>query len=290
MNVIRTVKELTSVTKELKQKQHSIGFVPTMGFLHEGHTTLMNESKKYADILIASIFVNPLQFGPDEDFERYPRNEERDLQIAEAHGVDYLFMPTVEEMYPDRATVTVTVQNRADVLCGRSRTGHFDGVATVLTKLFHLTKADFAFFGLKDAQQVAVVKGLVDDFNFDTTIIAVPTVREKDGLAKSSRNVYLSEQERNEAVHLNQSLQIGKQLIIDGERNTDMIREKVKKYIYANTSGQIDYVEVLAFPSLTEAAPINQQIIIAVAVQFSKARLIDNVIVDQQGSLPKASV
>ncbi|UOQ85857.1 pantoate--beta-alanine ligase [Gracilibacillus salinarum] len=290
MKVIRTVNELTSITKELKQQQQSIGFVPTMGFLHEGHTTLMDESKKYAEVLIASIFVNPLQFGPNEDFERYPRNEERDLEMAEAHGVDYLFLPTVEEMYPVRSTVTVSVHNRTDVLCGRSRPGHFDGVATVLTKLFHLTKADFAFFGLKDAQQVAVVEGLVDDFNFDTTIIAVPTVREIDGLAKSSRNVYLSEQERDEAVHLYKSLQVGKQLIIDGERNTDMIREKVKNYIYANTSGRIDYVEILAFPSLTETEQLNQQVIIALAVQFSKARLIDNVIVDLQRTLPKASV
>ncbi|MGN8647050.1 pantoate--beta-alanine ligase [Gracilibacillus sp. HCP3S3_G5_1] len=290
MKIVRTVNELVSITNTLKENNNTIGFVPTMGYLHEGHTTLMDESKKYVDVLIASIFVNPLQFGPDEDFERYPRDAERDQKIAEEHRVDILFMPPVEEMYPQEATVTIQVKKRTDVLCGNSRPGHFDGVATVLTKLFHMTKADFAFFGLKDAQQVAVVKGLIDDFNFSTKLIAVPTVREADGLAKSSRNVYLSKQEREEANHLYKALKFGQQLIIDGEKNPVMIIEKVKKYIEAHTNGEIDYVDLLSFPTLKKVDYIDQQIIIAVAVQFTKARLIDNIIVSENGTVPKAIV
>ncbi|WP_208591044.1 pantoate--beta-alanine ligase [Gracilibacillus suaedae] len=290
MKIVRTVNELIAITDRLKQDHKTIGFVPTMGYLHEGHTTLMDKSKNYADVLIASIFVNPLQFGPDEDFERYPRNEERDQKIAEQHNVDILFLPTVEGMYPQDATIKLHVKRRTDVLCGKSRPGHFDGVATVLTKLFHLTKADFVFLGLKDAQQVAVVKGLIDDLNFPIKLIAVPTVREADGLAKSSRNVYLSERERKEATHLHQALRTGQQLIIDGEKNPVMIIEEVKKYLDRETNGKIDYVDLLSFPSLKQIDIIDQQIIIAVAVQFTKARLIDNLIISETGTVPKAIV
>ncbi|SFL85515.1 pantothenate synthetase [Gracilibacillus orientalis] len=290
MKIVRTVNELASITDTLKKDNRTIGFVPTMGYLHEGHTTLMDESKSYADILIASIFVNPLQFGPGEDFERYPRDEERDQKIAKQHSVDILFMPTVDDMYPQESTVNVDVKRRTDVLCGKSRPGHFNGVATVLTKLFHITKADFAFFGLKDAQQVAVVKGLIDDFNFSTKLIAVQTIRESDGLARSSRNVYLSDQERDEAVHLHKALRTGQQLIIDGAKNPVMIIEKVKKYIETHTNGQIDYVDLLSFPSLDKIDTVNQQVIIAVAVQFTKARLIDNIIISENGIVPKAIV
>ncbi|QGH34769.1 pantoate--beta-alanine ligase [Gracilibacillus salitolerans] len=290
MKIVRTVNELVSITDTLKNDNKTIGFIPTMGYLHEGHTTLMDEGKKDADVLIASIFVNPLQFGPGEDFERYPRDEERDQKVSEQHGVDILFIPTVDEMYPQESTVKLHVNKRTDVLCGKSRPGHFDGVVTVLTKLFHITKADFAYFGLKDAQQVAVVKGLIDDLNFSTKLIAVPTVRETDGLAKSSRNVYLSDQERVEAVHLHKALRRGQQLIIDGEKNPVMIIEKVKKYIETYTNGQIDYVDLLSFPSLKLMETIDQQIIIAVAVQFRKARLIDNIIISENGTVPKAIV
>ncbi len=290
MKIVRTVKELVSITDTLKNDNKTIGFIPTMGYLHEGHTTLMDEGKKDADVLIASIFVNPLQFGPGEDFERYPRDEERDQKVSEQHGVDILFIPTVDEMYPQESTVKLHVNKRTDVLCGKSRPGHFDGVVTVLTKLFHITKADFAYFGLKDAQQVAVVKGLIDDLNFSTKLIAVPTVRETDGLAKSSRNVYLSDQERVEAVHLHKALCRGQQLIIDGEKNPVMIIEKVKKNIETYTNGQIDYVDLLSFPSLKLMETIDQQIIIAVAVQFRKARLIDNIIISENGTVPKAIV
>ncbi|GAE91393.1 pantoate-beta-alanine ligase [Gracilibacillus boraciitolerans JCM 21714] len=267
-------------------EQKTIGFVPTMGYLHEGHTRLMEESKKYADILIVSIFVNPLQFGPNEDFDRYPRDEQRDQAIAEKHEVDYLFIPTVKEMYSGKEIVTINVKDRTDVLCGKSRPNHFDGVATVLTKLFHLTQADFAFFGLKDAQQVAIVKGLIDDFNFSVKLIAVATVREDDGLAKSSRNIYLTKNERHEAAFLSKALLEGQKLMIDGEKNPDMIIEKVKKYIVEHTNGTIDYVDLLSFPTLSTVEVIDQPIIIAIAVQFKKARLIDNIIMNTDGTVP----
>ncbi len=290
MKVIRTIKELSQITALLKSQNRKIGFVPTMGYLHEGHTTLMEESKKYADVLIVSIFVNPLQFGPNEDYSRYPRDEDRDQSIAIKHGVDYLFMPSSEEMYPGEEIITLHVIDRTEVLCGKSRPGHFDGVTTVLTKLFHLTKADYAFFGLKDAQQVAVVKGLIETFNFPTKLIAIPTVREEDGLAKSSRNIYLTEGEREEAVYLHKALKEGQKLVIDGNKNPVMIKEKVKQYLEHHTNGVIDYVDILSFPALHAVEMIDQQIIIAVAVQFSKARLIDNIIVDTSGRVPRAIV
>lgn len=289
MEIIRTISEMEEITSGLKRKDKTISFVPTMGYLHEGHTSLMDKGKEYADILITSIFVNPLQFGPDEDFERYPRNEKQDQLIAQKHGVDYLFMPTAEEMYPGNHIVSLHVKKRTDVLCGKSRPGHFDGVVTVLTKLFHITKADFVFFGLKDAQQAAVVQGLIDDFNFPVKLVAGPTVREEDGLAKSSRNVYLTKEERQEAIHLYKSLQFGQQLIIDGENNPVMIKEKVENYLQQKITGLIDYVEVLTFPGLEKMDKINQQLIIAIAVQYANARLIDNIIIKPNGAVPHIS-
>lgn len=290
MKIIRTVAEMEQITSQMKRHNRSISFVPTMGYLHEGHISLMDKGKDYTDILITSIFVNPLQFGPNEDFERYPRDEERDQAIAKKYGVDYLFMPSVEEMYPGNNILSLQVRKRTDVLCGKSRPGHFDGVVTVLTKLFHITKADFVFFGLKDAQQVAVVQGLIDDFNFPVQLVAVPTVREQDGLAKSSRNVYLTNEERQEAIHLYKSLQLGQQLIIDGENNPVMIKGKVENYLKQNITGAIDYVEVLTFPELANMDRINQQIIIAIAVQYTNARLIDNIIIKANGTVLHTSV
>ena len=199
MKVITTIKELQQVIQRTKKQQNTIGFVPTMGFLHEGHCALLKQARNENDIVVLSIFVNPLQFGPTEDLDRYPRDFDQDQKVAEKIGVDYLFHPSVSEMYPYEPSVTLTVNRRTDVLCGASRPGHFDGVATVLTKLFHIVQPDKVYFGKKDAQQVAVVHGLVTDFNFPLEIIAVDTVREEDGLAKSSRNVYLTAQERVQA-------------------------------------------------------------------------------------------
>ncbi|EDL63380.1 pantoate--beta-alanine ligase [Bacillus sp. SG-1] len=261
-----------------KRKGRKIGFVPTMGFLHEGHLTLAEQARKENDIVVMSIFVNPLQFGPNEDFESYPRNSERDSELAEASGVDVLFLPEAEEMYSG-SSVTMHVTERTDVLCGRKREGHFDGVVTVVSKLFNIVGPDKAYFGLKDAQQVAVIEGLVRDLNFPVTIVRVPTVRETDGLAKSSRNVYLSEEERAEAPVLYSSLKDAEILIAEGESDPERIISHIKNRIREETNGVVDYIEIYSFPELREITRLQGEVIIALAVKFQKARLIDNIII-----------
>ena len=228
-----------------------------MGFLHEGHRALLKQARKENDIVVLSIFVNPLQFGPTEDLDRYPRDFDQDQKVAEEEGVDYLFHPSVSEMYPYEPSVTLTVNKRTDVLCGASRPGHFDGVATVLTKLFHIVQPDKVYFGKKDAQQVAVVDGLVTDFNFPLEIITVDTVREEDGLAKSSRNVYLTAQERVQAPILYQSLQKAVGMIHDGETDPDRIISSIEDMIKTETSGEIDYISILSYPQLEKVGSNN---------------------------------
>ena len=283
MKVITTIKELQQVIQRTKKQQNTIGFVPTMGFLHEGHCALLKQARNENDIVVLSIFVNPLQFGPTEDLDRYPRDFDQDQKVAEKIGVDYLFHPSVSEMYPYEPSVTLTVNNRTDVLCGASRPGHFDGVATVLTKLFHIVQPDKVYFGKKDAQQVAVVHGLVTDFNFPLEIITVDTVREEDGLAKSSRNVYLTAQERVQAPILYQSLQKAVGMIHDGETVPDRLISSIEDMIRTETSGEIDYISILSYPQLEKVEQITENdIIIAIAVKFSKARLIDNIILTRK--------
>lgn len=281
MKIIRSVQ---TMMKEVANVNKKIGFVPTMGFLHEGHLSLVKEAKQENDIVVMSIFVNPLQFGPNEDFEQYPRDEQQDAEVAEQHGVDILFLPTVDDMYPKEMGIKMTINQGTDVLCGRSRPGHFDGVITVLTKLFHIVQPNNAYFGLKDAQQFAVVNTLVTQLDFPVQLVGLPTVREGDGLAKSSRNVYLSEIERKEATSLYSGLKLGQKLIVDGIKNPATIITEVKKFISNNTSGKIDYIELLSFPNLKSITTINQQVILAVAVKFSNARLIDNIILNEEGS------
>ncbi|PGT87429.1 MULTISPECIES: pantoate--beta-alanine ligase [Bacillaceae] len=280
MNIVSTIQELRNEIRLFKQENLTIGFVPTMGYLHEGHLKLLEEARKENDIVVLSIFVNPLQFGPNEDFDSYPRNAERDQELAEQAGVDLIFTPPVKEMYPDETAYTVIVKKRIDVLCGRSRTGHFDGVATVLTKLFNMVQPDRAYFGMKDAQQVAVIDGLISEFNFPIDLVAVPTIREEDGLAKSSRNVNLNDRERNEATALYKSLCEAKELILNGERSKQKVIELVTSIISANTSGKIDYIEILNYPKLEEIEVLHGNIIIAVAVKFTNARLIDNITIE----------
>lgn len=280
MIVVQTKKDLKEKLTIFKQNQQTIGFVPTMGFLHEGHVKLLEEAKKENDIVVLSIFVNPLQFGPNEDLDSYPRDVERDEKFAKLAGVDVIFRPQVEEMYPDEPSYTVLVHNRVDVLCGKSRKGHFDGVATVLTKLFNLVQPNRAYFGMKDAQQVAVIEGLIEEFHFPIELVSVPTVREEDGLAKSSRNVYLSEDERQQAIVLFKSLSKAKETILNGERNKQSVVDLVRKTIESESSGVIDYVEVLSYPHLKEIEVISGKIIIAVAVKFTNARLIDNITIE----------
>ncbi|MCF6795249.1 pantoate--beta-alanine ligase [Priestia megaterium] len=283
MKVITTIKDMQQEMKKEKQLGRSIGFVPTMGYLHEGHATLLGAARTENEVVVLSIFVNPTQFGPNEDFDTYPRDFERDERVAKEANVDYLFYPSVEEMYKSSRSVAITVTDRVDVLCGQKRPGHFDGVATVLTKLFHIVTPDRAYFGKKDAQQVAVVDGLIEDFNFPVELRAVDTVREADGLAKSSRNVYLTDKEREEAPVLFKSLQSALQLLESGEKHVEIIKQAIRKEIEQYTSGKVDYIEVYTYPGLKTIKQAAGKIIIALAVQFSKARLIDNVIVDVQG-------
>lgn len=280
MKIISTITEMQQQMQKLKSEGNSIGYVPTMGFLHEGHMSLMKRARKENEVVVLSIFVNPLQFGPNEDLDAYPRDFERDHRIAESEGVDYIFYPSAEEMYPNNASVKVSVVDRTNVLCGKSRPGHFDGVATVLIKLFNIVQPTRAYFGLKDAQQVAVVEGLVQDFNFPIELIPVDTVREEDGLAKSSRNVYLNEQEREQAPELNRSLLLAKAAVESGERNPAKLSEMMKNHINENTTGIVDYIEIYSYPELQSLKELTGRIIIAMAVKFSKARLIDNIILN----------
>lgn len=283
MIIIRDVNEMQAYRQKLCGKQ--IGFVPTMGAFHEGHLSLMETAKLENDFVITSIFVNPLQFGPNEDYDTYPRNEEQDIQMAEKTGVDLIFIPTIETMYPNEMSISMEPVKRGNVLCGRTRPGHFNGVLTVLTKLFHMTVPNRTYFGMKDAQQLAIVDALITDFNFPIQLRGVQTVRESDGLAKSSRNIFLSKEERKESVYLYQALKAGQKLVVDGENNPAIIVNEVEQIIKHNTSGIIDYVELLSYPKLENVSIINQPVILAVAVRFKNTRLIDNVIFHHNGDI-----
>ncbi|MGJ1068023.1 pantoate--beta-alanine ligase [Staphylococcus warneri] len=277
--VITTVSEMQSIAKEYKRHGQTIGFVPTMGALHEGHLKMMELSSEFNDITVVSIFVNPLQFGPNEDFDAYPRQINKDVEMMEEIDVDYVFYPSVEEMYPDELGVTLKVGKLAHVLEGAQRPRHFEGVVTVVNKLFNIISPDYAYFGKKDAQQLAIVEKMVKDFNHPIEIIGVDIVREKDGLAKSSRNVYLTEEERQEAVHLSKSLKLARDLYNNGERNSSVIIDEITQYLLDYTSGQVDEVAIYSYPELEEQSKIQGQIFISLAVKFSKARLIDNIII-----------
>lgn len=277
MQVITTIETMQKTALSLRAEGKTIGFVPTMGYLHEGHQALLKRARQENDIVILSVFVNPLQFGPNEDFDTYPRDKERDEQVARNANVDYVFYPSVNEMYPEPLSTNITVTARTNVLCGRKRPGHFDGVATVLIKLFHITMPHNAYFGLKDAQQVAVIRGFVADYNIPVTINPVEIVREEDGLAKSSRNTFLSSEERKDAPHLNKSLQLARKAIDEGERSPQVIISLISKYLQDHTQGEVDYVELYAYPSLTEVKTIQGSMLIAIAVKFPHARLIDNI-------------
>lgn len=278
MKVITAINEMQQIMIQEKMSGKTIGFVPTMGFLHEGHLTLIDQAREETDVVVLSIFVNPLQFGPTEDLGSYPRDFDRDSALAEKHLVDYIFYPTVEEMYPSKLSVTVSAMDRTEVLCGQSRPGHFDGVVTVVTKLFNIVQPTKAYFGKKDAQQLAIVEGLVNDFHFPIKIVPVDIVRETDGLAKSSRNVYLTSEEREQAPILYKSLLAAKAMIEEGERSTQQIISSVRAIISEGSSGIIDYIEIYSYPNLKEIEVLEGKIIVALAVKFSKARLIDNLI------------
>ncbi|SHH16582.1 pantoate--beta-alanine ligase [Virgibacillus chiguensis] len=282
MRTITLKQEMYLWAKQVKTAGHSIGFVPTMGFLHEGHLALVEEAKRDNDYVIMSIFVNPLQFGQGEDYTTYPRDEKRDKKLAEEAGVDILFMPSVDDMYKHKKSIKLMVTEKTDKLCGATRPGHFDGVVTVLTKLFHLTTPNRAYFGLKDVQQFAIVTALVEEFDFPVEIVPVDTVREPSGLAISSRNVKLTREDKQKAPALFNSLLLGKKLIIEGETDANVIIKTVRHYLdqQLGENVEVDYVEILTFPYLEDLSEVNGKVVIAVAVRFFTARLIDNIIVD----------
>lgn len=277
--IITSIKEMRQLTNELQLQGKTIGFVPTMGALHDGHLKMMAQSADENDVTVISVFVNPLQFGPNEDLTSYPRDIDADAIKAQSVNVDYIFHPSEKEMYPQNPTIEVKAGRLATVLEGAERPGHFDGVVTVVNKLFNIVRPNKAYFGKKDAQQLAIVEKMVDDFNHPIKIIAVDIVREEDGLAKSSRNIYLTEQERSEAAHLFQSLCLAQTMYEQGERESKKLIEKTREYIEQHTSGNIETVAIYSYPQLIKQEKINGKIFISLAVKFSKARLIDNIII-----------
>lgn len=282
MEIVRTINELQMLLDRNKRQSRTVGFVATMGFLHEGHLALVERARNENDIVVMSIFVNPAQFGPGEDFDAYPRDEEKDSKLAEGSGVDILFLPDRAEMYPTDGGIQLLPGSQAKVLCGASRPGHFDGVLKVVLKLFNIVDPDRSYFGMKDAQQLAIIETFVHDFNLRTTIERVSIIREADGLAKSSRNVNLSETERLQAPIIQQALIIGKTLF-HKEVPVEEIERQVAEHITRNSSGIIDYVSLLSYPSLTPYTETTEESILACAVKFEKTRLIDNIIMLTKG-------
>ena len=276
MKIITRVDELREACKAAKAKG-SVGLVPTMGALHEGHGSLIKKCREENDTVVVSVFVNPLQFAPGEDYEEYPRDIEKDGAFCESLGADIVFHPEPEEMYPENFGFRVTPpESMTHILCGITRPIHFTGVATVLTKLFHLVAPDRAYFGQKDVQQVAIVEAMVRDLNMDLAIVPCPIVREVDGLAKSSRNRYLNDDERKAAVVLSRSIKMAKAMVREGERNVAALLDAVTKEIEAEPLAKIDYVEILRFPHFERDAELVEDSFIAMAVYIGSTRLIDN--------------
>ncbi|MFQ6082931.1 MAG: pantoate--beta-alanine ligase [Candidatus Aminicenantia bacterium] len=280
MITIERIEKIKSIIKDLKKQGKVIGFVPTMGFLHEGHLSLVRESVKKADITVVSIFVNPTQFGPQEDFRRYPRDIERDKKTLEEEKVDYLFCPSVNKMYPEGYKTYVETKDLQDKLCGHSRFGHFRGVCTVVLKLFNIVQPDIAFFGQKDAQQAIIIKRMAEDLNLDVKIDVLPIIREEDGLALSSRNTYLNLEERKAATILYRSLTAAEEMIREGEKSSEKIISKMRSMIETEPFARIDYVEIVDLEELNSLKEIKNKALIALAVFIGKTRLIDNMIVD----------
>lgn len=282
MEIVNRIQRMKEVIKDIKKDNKTIGFVPTMGCLHQGHLSLVREARRMSDYVIVSIFVNPKQFGPNEDYEKYPRNITKDAEILSQENVDYVFYPAVEEMYPENYRTYVIVEDLSDKLCGRSRPGHFKGVATIVLKLLNIIQPNFAFFGQKDAQQSIIIKRMIRDLNLDTEIIILPIVREPDGLAMSSRNLYLNPEERKAATILFKSLQAAKELIKDGEKKASKIIERIKKIIADEPLAKIDYIEIVDLENLNPMKSLDKPALIAIAVYIGETRLIDNIIVREE--------
>lgn len=278
MKIVTKPEEMQLLASQLRKDGKTIGAVPTMGFFHEGHLSLMREARRRCDVVFISIFVNPAQFGEGEDFEDYPRDLDQDVRLAEQVGVDYIFHPTAEDMYPSGYSTFVEVEGLTKVLCGASRPTHFRGVTTIVAKLFNLLQPHQAFFGQKDAQQTIVIKRMVRDLNMDVEIVVMPTVREVDGLALSSRNEYLSPEERKEAISLCQALKKAEEMVASGEVRTGPIIDVMRGLINQGKYVNIDYISAVDINTLSEVEEVVGPTLIALAVWVGKTRLIDNIV------------
>ena len=274
--LVKEIKELRTLIKSWKREGFTVGFVPTMGALHEGHESLIKKAVAENDKVVVSVFVNPTQFGPNEDYDSYPRDINKDLALCLNAGAALVFNPEPSEMYFDNKSTSVSVSNLTSVLCGAKRPGHFDGVCLVVSKLLNIVTPDKSYFGEKDAQQVAVLRRMVRDLNIDVEIVACPIIREEDGLAKSSRNTYLSKDERKAALVLSKSLELAKDSLKNGERNAIKLKEVIKAELNKESLAKIDYVEIVDSDSLENVELIEKSVLIPIAVYIGKTRLIDN--------------
>lgn len=276
MKIVTTIQEAKEQIKEWKDQGLSVGLVPSMGYLHEGHASLMKAAVSQMDKVAVSVFVNPTQFGPNEDYDSYPRDLDHDIAICEEQGVDLIFHPSVEEMYGKNYNTYVTMETLGDELCGKSRPIHFRGVCTVVTKLFNILIPDKAFFGQKDAQQLAIIKRMVKDLNMNLEIVGCPIIREEDGLAKSSRNTYLSPEERQAALILSKTIFMGQKMVEEGERDVKTLLDAMKANIETEPLARIDYVEVVDGETMQKVDRIEESVLVAMAVYIGNTRLIDN--------------
>ena len=279
MKLVHTIKEVREIVSEWRKEGLTVGLVPTMGYLHEGHQSLIRKSVEQNDRTVVSVFVNPIQFGPTEDLEAYPRDINRDMKAVEEVGGDLIFNPEPAEMYPGHFTSFIDTTETTELLCGAVRPIHFRGVCTVVGKLFNIVLPDKAYFGQKEAQQLATIRRFVRDLNFPVGIVACPIVREEDGLAKSSRNTYLSPVERQAALILSQSLKKGKALIEQGEKSAEKVKEVITESLKTEPLARIDYVEVVDFENIQRVETIEGETLVAIAVYIGKTRLIDNFII-----------
>lgn len=280
MEIIKTKADMQAWSKNKKKESRTLCFVPTMGYLHQGHVSLMEKGRPLCDELVLSIFVNPTQFGPNEDLSSYPRNIENDLSLAEKAGVTAVFLPIKEDIYPENFQTEIKLQSLPNHLCGKFRPVHFAGVAVVVTKLFNIVMPDKAVFGMKDYQQLQIIRQLVLDLDFDIEIVAGDIIREKDGLAMSSRNAYLSKSERTSALSLSRSLALAKELLAKGEKNTADIRSKIDSLIHSFPETKVEYVSFCQPETLEEIKVIEKKVLLALAVKVGKTRLIDNALID----------
>ncbi|WP_067930105.1 pantoate--beta-alanine ligase [Alicyclobacillus kakegawensis] len=276
MQTIETIAEIRQAVATARREGKTVGLVPTMGFLHDGHMRLVDTARQENDLVVVSIFVNPLQFGPNEDFDRYPRDAERDKAMLAEHRCDIVFMPGVDEMYPRPPETVIELPRMSETLCGRSRPGHFRGVATVVSKLLHIVQPDRAYFGRKDAQQAAIILRLVEDLNMPVQIVTVPTVRDADGLAKSSRNVYLTPEERRHATVLYRSLNQAKEAILAGERSAAKLVREMRASVEAEPGVRLDYADIVSLSDLQPVDKLEGEVLLAVAAYVGETRLIDN--------------